>query len=266
MPSDETKANKPPEWEPFKGSDFFAEAIDRNIPVELFRSEQLGRMPAARGRLISADATTVFIDEVQTIGRDVSLPAGQSLEAYFTIGEAIFHFSTAVIDPHCNVRLNQTKVVPGMSVKLPRRVDQGQRRNAFRVSLAMQTQAILTEIFPAPDGTMGKPPEADATPERTGTLVDGSEFGLGLTIPPGRGAGTKRFEHVWVRITLPGEDEPITVLCEVRQVREINSGSSLKVGVLILPWPSPRELQHAMRPLQSLMREAQRAELSRRAG
>lgn len=277
-----------PDWN-FPGGDILLWAVERDVPVELFRSEQLGRMPAARGRLIAADGDELLLDEVQTIGRDVVLPNGRDVEAYFVFEDKIFHFSTVVAKGVTTVQLNDRKTVAGMSLRMPRKVLEGQRRNSFRVSLALQTKRIHAFLFPVTAETAAQDPEAEDVesetcgpaldvdpgfptqpppptelPVFTASAVDGSESGLGLVLDGDHTKALSRFEQMWIRLKLPSETVPITLLGELRQARLVSGGRITKLGVLLLPWPNQRAFRREIRPFTEMLREAQRSELLRR--
>ena len=70
---------------------------------------------------------------------------------------------------------------------------------------------------------------------------------------------------IFLSFELPGEEEHFVFLAEIRQMRAINDGDDVRLGLKIKPWPSRREVEHTRGRLQRYLTALQRAKLKRSA-
>jgi len=229
-------------------------ACARNASVELHR--RVGEIvhPVARARLLGMNTDTMFLEAPQTIGREVNLIADERLECYFLLSEIIYSFVAKVKHTHCNLRLNRRKVVDGMTITRPSTVQEGQRREFYRTSLAAQPPitAHLHETTP------GAPEETPIGASRfTGRLLDASAGGFGLNVdcPPGR---FKVFHPYFLQFEIPERGLRMDLLTELRQARPIHDGMSSRLGLMCVPWPHRRAFESQVQRLTRYLTEVQR--------
>ena len=244
------------------------EACQRNAPIEVFRADAETVEPAARGRLLQLGDDWILIEKAQVIGRDVRFYAGVPIEAYFNYHGTIFHFRTRVIAAAGPVQLNRRTIVPGMTLARPARVEPGQRRSVYRVSLAAQPKPIDASIWRLDDSadiadSAQHEVGADAPPNRDadylGAVVDASDTGLGLLIEGCPASRFRLYDRILVRFHPPGEDEAIAFPCEIRHARELREDAT-RLGVLFLLPPSRSLGDVRVRRLVAYLAGVQRAQ------
>jgi len=237
-------------------------ACERSCVLELHRQENHATTPAARARLLGfSKSGNLLLDRPQIIGRRVPLSSGQTVDAFFQIDDDLYTFSAAVVRMDVPVRLNDEKRVFGAEIEAPSVIKLGQRRAAFRTSLALQDPVPVRLHRTSAEDPHQTPVSAHRF---SGVITDGSHTGLGVRI---EGAPYTRFalyDHYFLSFTLPGESRETVLLVELRQTREIKSGEAAKLGFLILPWPTQRAADLATQPLQRFLMDVQRR--TRRAG
>lgn len=247
-----------------------AAACARNTPIEVVRRGRGEQEPSAKGRLLELRKDALIIEKVRVIGRAARFPPGSVIDCYFTYGGALLQFRSTIIDAGRAVQLNDHVTLPAMSVALPERIESGQRRQVFRISLGTLDAQPKVEVWyerdlfaqyerllarqnePAPS-----PPAKDAAsapqsppteppapitrltaldtlkPSATGIVADGSDTGAGLMLPGAKYTRFKVFERLWVRITLPQDENPIVFPAEVRHARDIPDRGA-RVGVMFI--------------------------------
>lgn len=150
-------------------ADVLREACDRNIPICVVRPREAGRVPMARGRMLSMADGLIDIDRVQVPGLEIKFRRDDELEGYFSIGQSLYQFRTTLTKICEPKRLNARMVIPGMTLTEPAVLQQGDRRNIFRVSVSAledrptvsvwrlieQGRSVLDEPGAADDGVDG---------------------------------------------------------------------------------------------------------------
>jgi c-di-GMP-binding flagellar brake protein YcgR len=250
---DQHKTDNPTDFE------LLASGCERNTPVEIHKHTGEAAIPVARARMMCIDDERLYLDEPQTIGRQVRMGKNTGVDAYFAIGEALYTFTTTVASMHCKVKLNESKTLIGMALNLPSDIKQGQRRSRYRTSLAMQAPIPMTMHHASKD-LNSAPIDAD---RYQGRLVDASEGGFGVMLDIDRPMKFKLFDRWIVRFQIPGEGDPTTLGCELRQVRTIREGEMMKLGLLALPWPTTRALREQMLPMTRYLTSVERRLLKR---
>lgn len=247
-----------------------AAACARNTPIEVVRRGRGDQEPSAKGRLLELRKDALIIEKVRVIGRAARFPPGSVIDCYFTYGGALLQFRSTIIDAGRAVQLNDHVTLPAMSVALPELIESGQRRQVFRISLGTldaqpkvqvwyerdvfaQHERLLARhsepapIPPASDATntlKPPPPEPPAPitrlaaldtlkPSVTGIIADGSDTGAGLMLPGAKYTRFRIFERLWVRITLPQDENTIVFPAEVRHARDIPDRGA-RVGVMFI--------------------------------
>jgi c-di-GMP-binding flagellar brake protein YcgR len=218
---------------------------ERNISVEIHKHTGDAAVPVARARMMCTDSERLFLDEPQTIGKEVQMGKNTAVDVYFSLGDKLYTFATTIASMQCKVRLNQTKTLIGMAINLPKKIDQGQRRSRFRTSLALHTPIPVT-LCEASGDCNSCPLDAFRF---EGRIVDGSEGGLGILLEFDRPRKFKVFGRWIVEFHIPGESETTVLGCELRQVRTIRENELMKIGIMALPWPNTRAMRERMQPL-----------------
>lgn len=236
------------------------QACARNSPVEIVQADLAGIEPFARGRMLEIESGVIVLEEVQIIGKTAKFGKKTPLLGYFRFGSRLFEFRSRVMSSAKPVKLNRATLVPAMDILMPEEVEEGQRRNVFRIPLAALNPPIRIEFWygpPPTDGNytlqQGQTKEGDGitcsyeggesedgtvlVPSRRadwfGTLIDASDVGLGINIENCRLSDLKQFGDCYIRFQLPEDDEgPLTFRIETRQVRSIREGV-IRVGCLI---------------------------------
>ena len=240
-------------------AELLALGCERNSVVEIHKHMGDAAIPVARARMMCTDDHRLYLDEPQTIGMQVEMGKHTAVDAFFSVGDGLYTFSTTVASMHCKLRLNETKTLIGMALNLPSQVKQGQRRSRYRTSLAMQTPIPVTMHHASPD--LGSSPiDAD---RYTGRLVDAAEGGIGIMLDFDRPLKFKLYDRWFVRFQIPGADDPTSLGCELRQIRTIRGGEMMKLGLLALPWPTTRAMREQMRPLTRYLASVERRLLKR---
>lgn len=245
-------------------------ACARNTPIEVVRRGRGDQEPSAKGRLLELRKDALVIEKVRVIGRTARFPPGSVIDCYFTYGGALLQFRSRIVDAGQTVQLNDHVMLPAMSVAMPEQIESGQRRQMFRVSLgtldappkvevwyerdifAQHERLLAQQNEPAPSppakdapaATQSPPAEPPAPitrltaldtlkPSVTGTVADGSDTGVGLMLPGAKYTRFRIFDRLWVRIALPGDDNPIVFPVEIRHARDIPDRGA-RVGVMFI--------------------------------
>lgn len=231
------------------------EACDRNVPLELHLVDALTSEPVARGRMLDLTDDRVFIEMPQTIGRAVRLRQTCEYVGYFELGDCLFCFRTTVLEIGCAVRLNRLKQANGVALARPDAVQLGQRRQAFRTSLASADpiQAWAHESQPGLDDQV----EIKSRRSRA-RVIDASAGGVCLLVEQ-PGLKLTVFDQVFVSFDIPEDGRLLCFKAEVRQVRSIHEGRAFRIGLVFLPWPDQSQFNRMHEPLVRYLAGVQRA-------
>lgn len=231
------------------------EACARNVPLELHLQTVRGIQPVARGRMLKVDEEYVVLETPQVIGRRVAVFPGQEYEAFFTINETLFTFRTKVVETGCSTKLNQLKYTDGLKLLRPQVVRTGQRREAFRTSLAL-LEDIPVWVHEASAAEPGLVP-VHARRFR-GRLVDASAGGVGVLLE-NTVTRFNIYDPLFIGFTLPGAPKPIAMLVEIRQSRFVLNDTAVRLGLMFLPWPDQVALTRLAAQLTLFLTEVQRS-------
>lgn len=257
-----SQAAVPQQSQPSEGLQALRDACARNSPIEVIRRGRGDQEPAAKGRLIEFRDDCLMIEKVHVIGRDVQYPSGSNIECYFASGGNLLYFRSQIIEAGQPVKLNQQVVVPGMRIAIPETVEEGQRRGVYRTPLGALEALPKIEVWHARDvldaseqaiadhraevarlepeaaAELPPPPKLanaiDLLPARyQGTVVDASDSGVGVLLPGAVYSRLKMFDHLWIRISFPREENALVLITEVRQTRDI-PGLGARLGLLFM--------------------------------
>jgi hypothetical protein len=246
------------------------EACGRNVPICVVRPQEAGRVPMARGRLLSLGDGGIDIDRVQVPGREVRFARGDELEAFFSMGQTLYQFRTTLLTLSEPKRLNAKFLIPGMSLSVPGAIDTGDRRNVFRVSVAARDDRPDVSAWRVPVPVADDEPEdgADEMPampssafnihgidmgsvidrleqpaDHTGWLVDATDSGLGIRLEAVGPARFSIFDPVLLRVVMPpavaveagenGAFSSMEFLAEVRSKRPVGDDGS-RLGLVLI--------------------------------
>ncbi|HED53943.1 MAG TPA: hypothetical protein ENJ00_07045 [Phycisphaerales bacterium] len=241
------------------GLEALAEACARNAPLEIVQADLVGVEPFARGRMLEIESGALMIEQVQVIGKNSRFSKESRIKAYFRFHRTLYEFRSVVLTAAKAIRLNRSWVVPAIDLQFPTEVEIGQRRNVYRVSLAVLERPVRVEVWherPPRDFLLqsGVPRviEGVATPERggideqgevfpptrqpdwTGTMIDASDVGIGVNLESCRSSELKIFDRGWIRFELPDDAAGSIVFeFETRQVRPVRERVQ-RIGMMIL--------------------------------
>jgi len=123
------------------------EAVDRNTSIGIVHRGRAGSDPLAQGRLLEWKKEELVIEELQIIGRDVSLKTGDLVEAYLSYKGTMLTFEAKVLEVEMPRRLNDVRVVRALHISKPLNLREGDRRSAFRASLSGMPKDIPVKMW-----------------------------------------------------------------------------------------------------------------------
>lgn len=230
------------------------QGCERNVPLELHRVDTIVTHPVARGRMLEMTDDRIFIENPQTIGRSVTIGVGNSYVAYFELGETILSFKTYVLESGCAVRLNDHKLSVGLAISRPQSVQPGQRRQAFRTSLATY-DPIVASIHDAPIGMYEQAP-TNARRFRA-RVIDGSAGGL-CVLAEQLCARLNLYDEYFISFNLPAGGPLFCARTELRHVRPVRDGEAQRLGLMFLPWPDQARFNRSLEPFTRYLNSIQR--------
>ncbi len=246
-------------------------ACARNATISVIRPELADEMPHARGRLLKRDKHTVTIDALQVIGRDTRIHRDHEIDAFFTHDDHIYTFRTTVKSAAEPTRLDNGVLIPAVSLRAPNTIKPGQRRNAFRVSLASINPPIQLELF---DRNGADPANADAfwlpstleAPHFKAHLVNASDKGIAAIVRDCPNTRFQVFDLTAARFTIPATDTTeqtqLTILAEVRRSEQLadSKAEDTRLGLATLRYHNDNDLL----TLRKYLNTHQRTALKRR--
>lgn len=237
-----------------------AAACARNVPVELHTRNRMDELTVGKSRLLSLDGATLQIDRPTGVGGSVSYAASQPLEAYFSLDGVLHMFKTTVKEPEIPVALGGDKRVMGMALERPKKIEAGQRRLNYRVSLA-SAEEIPVDLHTASRADPNACP-LDAR-RLSGKLADLSLGGAAIRMRGALQATFRPGDRYFMRFSLPGETMEMRLLAEVKQSRDIMEGAASRLGVRFVRWPDEPAMRQSGMALQRFIAKMQRAMLKR---
>jgi c-di-GMP-binding flagellar brake protein YcgR len=215
------------------------DACDRNLPVEIHHHTVNDELIVARSRILDLDEEFVFLDSMQSIGKRVSFRKDKLLTVYFFVNGVRHAFQTRVVQSEQIIELNERKRVLGVSVTRPSRIDERQRREDFRVSLAC-TGPVPIDFHEQPSLESNQCP---INAKRfKGVMVDVSRGGLAAIVDLSEHDLFKPGDLFFVTAILPYGIGETVLPVEVRQVRLVRDDSASRVGFRFPAW-EPRVTQ-----------------------
>jgi c-di-GMP-binding flagellar brake protein YcgR len=213
--------------------DILEEACARNLAVELHHTTLNDELFVARTRFLGMSGNTLFIDTPRSVGKPFTCARGKSISIYFQLNGLQFAFRSQVTQPECVVNLNQKKRVHGVGIARPERVEEGQRREDFRISLAC-IDPIVVWLHTVNDVEAGY--SALDAPRFTGRLVDASRGGMCVLVDVEQQRNFREGDHFCATCVLPEKLLEITLLVQLRHTRRIRDGQAARLGLKFVHW------------------------------
>lgn len=237
-------------------------ACARNLALELHYHAADGEFVVVRSRVLGMDEGNLYIDSPQMIGHDIDFSPRQDVQVHFNLQDSRYTFESHVLQRKSMVSLNDEKTVVGMILARPRRIQDGQRRNHFRVSLVAEEKLGIELHRTVTEDENIRP--LDEHPMH-GALINLSLGGVALRLSIEEGRTFTLNALVFIHFYLPEDEHDYLMLGEVRQLRPIADNTTMRLGIKFKAWPDERIYQHAQQRLQRYITKVQREQL-RRAG
>ncbi len=208
-------------------------ACARNVSVELHQSGADDEVLVAFSRLLDLDVRNVYLDKPKSRGTPLAFGQGKVVDVHLSLAGDRYVFRARVTQPVCTVKLNASTRVRGMSLSRPTVLDDGQRREDFRVSLA-SIDPVDVHFHTFDTGNVNRC-QVDAERFR-GQLIDLSRGGISVRVAVEDRATLRVDEQFFVHCRFPDDVGEITMLAQVAHVRSIVHGEAVRAGLRFLPW------------------------------
>lgn len=230
-------------------------AVARHLEVELHIYDDSGDLSVTQTQLMPIEGNHLVVVQRVPTQQEVPYAQGQDIECYVKVDEPLYYFQSHIRSIRSKTAQDGRTRVDALILTQPKTLEQRQRRNTFRVSLASLGE-IRVEFYEI--HTL-EPMCCPINPlPLTGKLVNVSEGGIGV-----------RVEAIWcpefemgrpyiAEFTLPGDDTPLWYVTEYRHDQTILNGNAAILGFKLLDWPDKRDLQQRLRPLVKLHSDIQR--------
>jgi c-di-GMP-binding flagellar brake protein YcgR len=211
------------------------EACARNTQVEIHQQDQRSRH-VARSRLLALENEKVYVDRTQNRSGEVDFTPGKIVECFFTLNDRIYAFITHAVQRGALIELNREKRVVGAVLGTPAAVDERQRRNAFRVSLA-GTDPILVSLHACSDTQPFVAP-LSCRPFAC-RAVNISLGGFALSVAKERCPPLREGQFFFAGMPLPECPEPLLFVTQLRYRRPVPDSGIHVLGFRIIEWDMP---------------------------
>lgn len=241
-------------------SDILEGACARNAAMELHSRTASDELIVAKTRLLDLDRRHLYIDRPQINGKPTSPKRGHEYAAYLQLSGKWYAFRTRVANAGCSVKLNANTQVRGCAVSRPAKIEEGQRREDFRLSVASldPVDVHFHEVH-------RKNPDVCPldTKRFRGRLVDISRGGWAVRIDAQERRSFAIDELFFVSAMLPLNIGEITLLVQSRHCRSILRGEAFRIGFKFVNWNPGFTLQH-LRAVGKFCRDLERHMIRRR--
>ena len=207
--------------------------------------------------MLALQDDSILVADPQVIGRESMLFRGNAMEGFFSANGTMFQFPTRILETDASIRLNKEKIVHGVRLSIPATIQRGQRRTIYRTSLVCDEPvlAVLRRVSSV------EPIQCPIDqPPLNGKIIDASAQGFGVNIPNVYASQFKQYEAMFITFLITGSPKTMSFLVEVRQVREISTIGAVRLGMLMLPWPTQRLFTREVQPLLRALNELERAQ------
>ncbi|MEE9294631.1 MAG: PilZ domain-containing protein [Phycisphaerae bacterium] len=208
-------------------------ACARNLPLELHYRAAGDQIMVARTRILDMDDENIFLDRPQSSGGPFSPVRGQAVTADMRLNGRRLGFHAHVTRARCYVRLNDQTRVTGFSISRPTKVEEVQRREDFRLTVA-SINPIEVRLHEVTDADTTKC-LLDAK-RAEGSLVDISRGGVCVRVDARQRREFHTQERYFIDFVLPENAGEIVMLTELRHMQQILNGDATRIGLHFLPW------------------------------
>lgn len=212
------------------------EGCARNVPLELHYHTPDDVVQVFRTRMLDLDGRQLYLDSPQHDGKRTTLNRGRTVSAYLLLNGTRYAFRSRVLNTKCWVQLNNTMRVPGIAILRPKRVQEHQRREDYRVLLA-GTDPLHVDLHEA---DADNPDVCPMTAARfSGRVIDLSRGGMCLCVERERRQRVVTGEYYFVNGVIPDGEGEIAMLVEVRHFGTIARTGAWRLGVRFTSWNRP---------------------------
>ena len=208
-------------------------ACARNLPLELHHRAADDQIMVARTRVLDVDDESIYLDLPQRSGGTFSPVRGQAVTAYMRVNGRRLVFHAHVTRARCHVRLNDQTRVAGFSISRPTKVEEAQRREDFRITVA-SIDPIEVRLHEVTDADTTKC-LLDAK-RFEGSLVDISGGGVCVRVDAGQRREFHTQERHFIDFVLPENAGEIVMLTELCHAQQILNAEATRIGLQFLPW------------------------------
>ncbi len=208
-------------------------ACARNASVELHQFGIADGVLVARSRLLGLDDRCVYLDTPKSYGPPLSLDRGKIVSVFMLLSGKRHEFKSRVVQPRCTVNLNASTTVRGISLSRPKRIQEGQRREDYRILVAA-LDPIAVHFHEVPEGDVNQCP-VDIV-RFSGRLIDLSRGGFCARVDVTERAKFAPDEEFFIQCRFPEDLGEITRLACARHSCSIAHGEAHRVGFRFLPW------------------------------
>jgi len=218
-------------------------ACARNTPAELHYAGKSDETHIARIRLIKIENDEIYADAPLSADSKVTLSRRQPVNVHAQINGTRYAFATHVERVFTTVDLNAHKRISAITLALPERMTEQQRRKYFRMSVAGHEDIRVDFCAALAD----QPNCCSIDAERfSGRMVNVSAGGLLVIIPISQRRKYVQCERLFVEFHLPEIENAFQLSAEVRHFRRVHDGTDTLVGFRFehdVPIPVERLIQ-----------------------
>ena len=236
------------------------QATLRNHQLELQASDSEGDMVVARTRVIGFTEGHLVIAQPRGLGKDTRASWFKCVDAYLIMSGKVFRFRTSVVQFGFEYQLNAEKRCSAATLTMPQSLEETQRRNYFRVSMASQPpiQGMAAKLIT--EEPVHSPLEG---PKLEGLVANLSEGGIGIRVETPYHMRYTLDERYSITFTLPGEEKPVMIVGRLMNTRSIRKGEASRFGFMFLHWPDPHFFGKAIQPIRRFVVSCQREQMNR---
>ncbi|MGB0714612.1 MAG: hypothetical protein ACPGXK_01965 [Phycisphaerae bacterium] len=234
------------------------ELCERNISVEVhFEDPDTRKISIGRTRLLAMRDDGVVTDQVRFRVGDATIPRGTEVEMHFMHAGQQFKFVTTQLAAGESMPLNEWQNVEVDVWLQPNRIHQVQRRANFRVEMAggdFESVAIdLAGDGPHPacllDGRLGR-----------ARIMNLSSTGIALLCEELVTGKITTSHRLFVTLDLPGLQEPVCMLVQIRHMSAMKNSDRLIVGGAFEIW-NERDAVRVERELTRVIADIERSKI-----
>lgn len=240
--------------------DIVREACARNVSAELHLQGRNGEIVVGWARMLGWRDGMLELDQPQFASGSMDLAPNQRVTVYLHVNGKRYRFASAITHRRRRIRLNERMVVTGIALAEPTELEVAQRRADFRVSVA-GTHSIKIGFHGL---TVSPPGPVPLDVERfEGRLIDVSTCGVSALIDCSWRPAFHRGELFYCEFTLPGDENVVTPLCQVRHSHLIRGDAAHLVGMQFSFWEGC-DMKHLGQSTGRFVVAEQRRQLQRR--